>query len=896
MTRENSRLVSLPFPVNGIDENIAYGLQPEGTTPDAKNVRAFDSLARRLRGGSRPGLTKWFANQIEGTNDILNMNRLTTTPLSSQGLMTDIPIGQTKTNTNQAVTYNLEDGTLTDHFDSTGTTAIEAMFRDYAGNVFVAGERQSTTNYNVWKLGSDLSVTWAIYCDDDSATMYAMAYDPTTHRIAVGGGNGAVSGDQVWILDPDTGDVLDQFDPDSNGNITGLAFDSQGNLYVTLQADTTHNSNHPLSKYDKEMNLVWRWLAKWDANSGDAHYLRTIFIDDSDNVYVGGETADIWDDTEGGTSTTKANIWAFDSDGNLLWNYLTDDGGGDDHANNYVEKLFIPSEADKVYVGKDGGADHENVVKLDISDTTTITEDWTYQISTNAAHQVNAIDEDEDGNIFVGGNESNTWAGAGGSKLVWRLDKDDGSLHTNSNWPIDTGGTIVNDFAFTLKSISTTQISRQSALTLVMSDGDIKAIRDGAVVTPTNGTERLTNTDTELPFSQSAFGKMFFIDGINEVYYSMYDDSDDDEVSLWIPDDGLLPVNPKLMALYRGRMVLSGCANDPHNWYMSKVGDPFDWQYFPTTATVIQAIAGNNSEVGLVGDFITALIPYSDDLMLFGGDHTIWLMSGDPAAGGTLDCLTNKTGIRWGKAWTVGPKGEVFFLGTDGIYRLVPGQSLENITANRIKKKIDDLDLDANYVILEWDYLQQGLMVLVVDKSWSVSSTQTVYFWEERTGAWWEDTYPASMGPLSLFAYDADDPDDKAFLLGCADGYIRKVDFTTDTGDDGTAIDTYVEFPPISEANSFQNTKLTEVNATLGESSGDVDLLLKVAESAERLTSNATTKFKRTLSAGRNRLKPRLTANTVGIELNKSTSTRWAMDSMNGIISSQGRARRIRSS
>jgi hypothetical protein len=708
----------------------------------------------------------------------------------------------------------------------------------------------------------------------------------------------------VWILDPDTGDVLNQFDPDPNGNILDIKFNSQGYLYVVFAADSTHPNYYnplggyrPLIKYDKDYNVDWSWRAVWTATS--SHQLNTIFIDGNDNVYVGGKTADSWDNTEGGTSTTKANIWAFNSDNELLWNYLTDDGGGDDYTNNEVWEIFVPSEeTSKVYVGKDGGADHENVVKLDISDTTSITEDWTYQTSTTAADQINAIDVDDDGNLFVGGDESTTWAGAGGAATVWRLDKDDGSLHTNDNWPIDTGGTIVNDFAFTLESISTTQISRQSALTLVMSDGDIYSIRDGAKVTPTNGSARMSNVDTELPFSQPAFGKMFFIDGINEVYYSMYDDADDDEISIWIPDDGLLPVNPKLMALYRGRMVLSGCANDPHNWYMSKVGDPFDWQYFPTTATVIQAIAGNNSEVGLVGDFITTLIPYSDDLMLFGGDHTIWIMSGDPAAGGSLDCLTNRTGIRWGKAWTVGPKGEVFFLGTDGIYRLVPGGngSLENITAGRIKKKIDDLDLDANYVIMEWDYLQQGLMVLVVDKGWSVSSAQTVYFWEERTGAWWEDTYPTSIGPLSTFAYDADDPDDKAFLLGCADGYIRKVDFSTDTGDDTNDISTYIEYPPLSGNNSFSNTKITEINATMAESSGDVDLLLKVAESAERLTSNATTKFKRTLSAGRNRLKPRLAANAIGLELNKSGTSRWAMDSMNAIISIQGKARRIRSS
>ena len=49
------------FPVKGYDENWAYKAQPEGTTPDCLNVRPYDVIAQRLRGGSRPGLSKYVA-------------------------------------------------------------------------------------------------------------------------------------------------------------------------------------------------------------------------------------------------------------------------------------------------------------------------------------------------------------------------------------------------------------------------------------------------------------------------------------------------------------------------------------------------------------------------------------------------------------------------------------------------------------------------------------------------------------------------------------------------------------------------------------------------------------------------------------------------------------------
>lgn len=896
MTRQNTQPIPIPFPVRGLDKNFAYWGQPKDTTADAKNVRAYDAIDRRLRGGSRPGLSKWNSNLVNGAgDDIRNMNRLITTPVEAEGVMTDLPIAQT--GGTQIVTHNLSDGTQTDSFSSPGSSKVGGMVRDYNGNIFAAGSNQTTTNYNAWKLNPDLTISWEVYVDNDSSDLEAIAYDPRTHRLAVAGSNGS-DGNQLWILDPDTGTVLAQFDPDSNGSVHNVKFDSIGNLYVAITSDVSHHDHKPLIKYDINYNEVWSWTAQRVADNG--HILYSIFIDSDDNVYVGGKEADEWDDTEGGTDTSTKNIWAFDSDGNLLWSYLTDDGGGG-HTVNTVWKVFLPpNESNKVYIGKDGGDDHENVVKLDISDVTAITEDWTYQTSTTAGDQITAIDVDEYDNLFVGGHDSNTWAGAGAEMNIWRLNKDDGSLHSNDDWPINTGSSIINDFAFTTTGATGINSTFRASILTVVSNTDIFSIRDGSVITPANGTDALTETATNLPFSQPAFGRMFFIDGKNEVYYTPYEDTADDTVSIWIPTAGILPINPKLMTLYRGRIVLSGVTSDPHNWFMSKVGDPFNWDYAPSTATVVQAIAGNNSEAGLVGDLITALIPYSDDLLVFGGDHTIWIMSGDPAAGGSLDEVSDRTGILWGKAWTTGPKGEIYFAGTDGVYRLVPGQSLENITDKRIKKIYDAIDRDADRVLLEWDYLQQGLMMLIVDDGWDITNAQTTYFWEERTGAWWEDTYPKVIGPLSMFAYDADLPADKALLLGGADGYIRQVDFSVgyDIAADDTqiAIDSYIEYPPLFMNHNRANTKLTELSAIIGENSGDVDLLLKVAQSAERLSVNASTKFKRTLSTGRNKMKPRLAANTIGLELNKSSVNRWAIDSMDAVVSSQGQVRRVRSS
>ncbi|MFP3386030.1 hypothetical protein, partial [Tritonibacter sp. SIMBA_163] len=58
--------IPLPFPVQGIDENSPYGVQPPTTTPDALNVRSYDALERRNRGGQRTGIGRWSATRPSG--------------------------------------------------------------------------------------------------------------------------------------------------------------------------------------------------------------------------------------------------------------------------------------------------------------------------------------------------------------------------------------------------------------------------------------------------------------------------------------------------------------------------------------------------------------------------------------------------------------------------------------------------------------------------------------------------------------------------------------------------------------------------------------------------------------------------------------------------------------
>lgn len=51
--------VEFVFPIQGKNENWPASTQPQLTSGDLLNVRPYDTLGNRMRGGKRPGLSKW---------------------------------------------------------------------------------------------------------------------------------------------------------------------------------------------------------------------------------------------------------------------------------------------------------------------------------------------------------------------------------------------------------------------------------------------------------------------------------------------------------------------------------------------------------------------------------------------------------------------------------------------------------------------------------------------------------------------------------------------------------------------------------------------------------------------------------------------------------------------
>jgi len=264
---------------------------------------------------------------------------------------------------------------------------------------------------------------------------------------------------------------------------------------------------------------------------------------------------------------------------------------------------------------------------------------------------------------------------------------------------------------------------------------------------------------------------------------------------------GTFPTKPTLGCLYRGRVVLAGTPYDPHQWYMSRQGNPFDWNY--VSADSQSPIAGNNADVGKVGDVILALIPRKDDFLIVGCANSMWLIRGDPAEGGSLDPITLATGIFGPKSFCWDAEDNIYWFGSGGIYKLSTGGenwgTVENLTAKSIPKLIDDETIDPaqHRITIGYDRVRHGILVCIVNVTTNASSG---YWLDLRTGGIFPESYPANCAPISMMFYNADDDAYRKLLFGCADGYIRSFDDSAKVDDNGAtdaAISAYVTLGPM---------------------------------------------------------------------------------------------------
>jgi hypothetical protein len=332
-----------------------------------------------------------------------------------------------------------------------------------------------------------------------------------------------------------------------------------------------------------------------------------------------------------------------------------------------------------------------------------------------------------------------------------------------------------------------------------------------------------------LPQMTVAFGKWYCTDGLS---YTEVDPVT--AVSIpWITTagKGSLPVGAKYICTYRGRVVLAvGTV-----WYMSRAGDPHDYQY-GTSPLSTSAYNGNDANYGGPADVITGLIPFGDDFLLIMCAGSIWRMDGDPGYQGLLTCLTRKTGMLGPRAWCFDEKGNLYFLGGGGGLYVLPRGATEplNVSEESMATFFDRQDFATNLVQMGYHAFRREVRIYLTNGDGTTNNVHAVY--RPSDGAYWLDTIPIRFGPWAVCDGLGTKFYNRSVLLGGADGFLRQPD-PRRNDDDADAIDAWIEFGPFQLSDGQEESMATELQAMIGAGSEPLTWYWFTARSPEEVAA-----------------------------------------------------------
>ena len=373
---------------------------------------------------------------------------------------------------------------------------------------------------------------------------------------------------------------------------------------------------------------------------------------------------------------------------------------------------------------------------------------------------------------------------------------------------------------------------------------------------------------------------------------------------------GSLPAKVYLGAWYRGRAILSGNPNDPHQWYMSRQLNPFDFAYVALDAQT--PVAGTNADAGKVGDIVRALIPFHDDFMIFGCASSMHYLQGDPAAGGELHSIDDFSGIFGARSWCFDKIGDLYLFGDDGISRIKRGSLfVENLSGLNLPQLLKDRAADpkTHRIVLGYDKRRDGIgieITLLEDGS------NSNYFYDIKGEGFFPESYPNECGVYSMLYYPSNTESNADLLLGCKDGYLRKFDDIAkddNKGATGQTISSNV-LMPIQDLSSEDDDGQGRLNSVTLELSGGasggshsnsdgVTLDVHVRDSAETLVEAVkdgdTPLITRTFTGpGRQkRIREKARGKWLGILLKNSLATKsWSLSKLSINSKLAGRIKR----
>lgn len=362
-------------------------------------------------------------------------------------------------------------------------------------------------------------------------------------------------------------------------------------------------------------------------------------------------------------------------------------------------------------------------------------------------------------------------------------------------------------------------------------------------------------------------------------------------------EKGMVPSGCPLISKFLGRIYLAASPSEGlQNWFACRFGEPLDWDFGALGASANEpdtagaAFAGN-TQMGDIGEPMTALFAYRKDYQIHAGVQSLWVQRGDPHMGGLLDNVSTTIGIIGRQAYCLTPEGRLVFLSRDGLYMLERGAVGEPVamSRDRLPREMIDVQSETHEVILSYDVRFRGIHIYLTQIE---SGTAVSHWWFDwQTRGYHLVKIRADHEPLVAINHESAVSTEAGVLLGCRDGYLRGYHKDSQS-DDGVDFGSFTWIGPIrlSESDYFDGM-LEELVGQPALQSGSVSCFAHVGNTAEE-ARRSEGELVATWSGGLNyTARPKLRGVVLYLRLVGTPGVAWTMESMNLVRRSLGRRR-----
>lgn len=216
---------------------------------------------------------------------------------------------------------------------------------------------------------------------------------------------------------------------------------------------------------------------------------------------------------------------------------------------------------------------------------------------------------------------------------------------------------------------------------------------------------------------------------------------------VWVLPGAAAPASGDADVFYRGRLIRT----DGNAIHASRIGDYEDWSYGVHVEDESRPWVIQLSEAGEVGGTVKALVPWRDSFLLGFTADSLWVLQGDPTAGGTLRNITRECGVVSARAWCVDLLDRVYFLSSHGLYVCgADGSGLSPISEDLIPVELTGVtDPDT---VLTYNHADRGVYI-------EIPTAAVSWFYDTARQQFWPyDTESSNshvlLGPYRLGGAD----------------------------------------------------------------------------------------------------------------------------------------------